>query len=183
MVRVLIAYGTTEGQTAKIAEAMAGALREGGHDVDVRDSASLEAWSVPETYAGVLVGGSVHGGEHQRGLRDFVRRNREALDRVPSLFFSVSLAAGDDDAEAREQARGYIETFVRETGWTPDRAEAIAGALAYSHYGFLIRRIMKLIAKQHGLPTDVSHDYEYTDWPSVEAFAREFGTSLAPEES
>lgn len=83
-------------------------------------------------YDGVLVGGSVHAGDHQSSVREFVRHNRELLDRVPSAFFSVSLAAADPDEEARIEMQTVVDKFVRETGWQPRRVEHIAGALVYS---------------------------------------------------
>jgi len=49
------------------------------------------------------------------------------------------------------------------------------GALLYTQYGFIKRRLIKKIARDKGtLDTDTSHDYVYTDWESVKHFAEEF---------
>ena len=58
MSRVLIPYGTTEGQTAKIAEVIADVLREKGHEADPLDIKSLSD-TVPDGYDASIVGASV----------------------------------------------------------------------------------------------------------------------------
>ena len=37
-------------------------------------------------------------------------------------------------------------------------------------YNFLIRFVMKRIARKAGAPTDTSRDYEFTDWSTLDAF-------------
>src|SRR5215213_10165432 len=96
MMRVLIPYGTTEGLTARISEYVAEVIRGHGYDA-------------------VIVGASIHMGKHEDYVLHFVRENRDELGRLPSAFFSVSMAAHDN----LEEAEGYIEEFVRETGWHP----------------------------------------------------------------
>jgi menaquinone-dependent protoporphyrinogen oxidase len=170
MMRVLIPYGTTEGQTARISEYLADMIRDHGHEVyavDIKGSDALE----PDGYDAVIVGASIHMGKHEDYVRDLVRENRDALERLPSAFFSVSLAAHDDT----EEAEGYIEEFVEETGWRPGMVGLFGGALLYTQYGFIKRHMMKYIARHKGSPdTDISRDYVYTDWESVKRFAEEF---------
>ena len=177
MMRVLIPYGTTEGQTARISEYLAEVIRDHGHEahaVDIKGPGVPE----PDDYDAVIVGASIHMGKHEDYVRDFVRENREALERLPSAFFSVSLAAHDN----MEEAEGYIEEFVRETGWHPAKVGLFGGALLYTHYGFIKRHIMKKIAREKGNPdTDTSRDYVYTEWDGVKHFVEEFLETLVPE--
>jgi menaquinone-dependent protoporphyrinogen oxidase len=170
MMKVLIPYGTTEGQTARIAEYLADVVRDHGHEayaVDIKGSSNPE----PDDYDAVIVGASIHMGKHEDYVRDFVRENRDALERLPSAFFSVSLAAHDDI----EEAESYIEEFVQQTGWRPGMVGLFGGALLYTQYGFIKRYVMKQITRHKGSPdTDTSRDYVYTDWESVKHFAEEF---------
>ena len=170
MMRVLIPYGTTEGLTARISEYVADVVRGHGHEadtVDLKGSVDPE----PDDYDAVIVGASIHMGKHEDYVRDFVRENRDALERLPSAFFSVSLAAHDN----MEEVEGYIEEFVEETGWRPGMVGLFGGALLYTQYGFIKRHMMKYIARHKGNPdTDTSRDYVYTDWESVKHFAEEF---------
>jgi len=141
MTRILIAYGTMEGQTAKIAECIADVIRAHGLDADAVDIKESQS-TIPETYDGVIVGSSIHMGKHDKHVVNFVKANRDTLQRLPSAFFSVSLAVHGDAAEAE----GYVERFEQETGWRPGRIALFAGALLYTHYGFVKRHMMKKIA-------------------------------------
>jgi menaquinone-dependent protoporphyrinogen oxidase len=180
MIRVLIAYGTIEGHTARIAEYLAEVIRAHGqeaHPVDIKRARAL----VPDGYDAVIVGASVHLGKHEQWVRDFVRKNRDALERLPSAFYSVSLAAHDDTEKARQEVADCIDRFVQQTGWRPGRVGRFAGALLYSRYGFFTRWIMKKIARDKGSPdTDTSRDYVYTDWDGVKRFAEEFLEAVVP---
>src|SRR5215208_1114510 len=177
MMRVLIPYGTSEGLTARISEYVADVIRGHGHEadaVDLKGSVDPE----PDDYDAMIVGASIHMGKHEDYVRDFVRENRNALERLPSAFFSVSMAAHDN----MEEAQGYIEEFVRETGWRPSKVGLFGGALLYTHYGFIKRHVMKKIARDKGNPdTDTSRDYVYTEWDGVKHFVEEFLGKLVPE--
>lgn len=177
MVSVLVTYGTTEGHTAKIAEVIADVLRGLGHEVDIVDIQDL-AGMLPESYDAVVIGASIHMGKHDKHVTEFARNNRETLQRLPSAFFSVSLAAHGD----MEEAEGYVEHFEDQTGWRPDQIALFGGALLYTHYGFLKRRIMRRIAadKPGQLGVDTSRDYIYTEWDAVRAFADAFAHHLPP---
>jgi menaquinone-dependent protoporphyrinogen oxidase len=168
--RVLIPYGTSEGLTARISEYVADVIRGHGHEaeaVDLEGSVEPE----PDDYDAVIVGASIHMGKHKDYVLDFVRKNRDELGRLPSAFFSVSIAAHDN----MEEAEGYIEKFVRETGWRPLKVGLFGGALLYTHYGFIKRHLMKKIVRDKGNPdTDTSRDYVYTEWDGVKRFVEEF---------
>ena len=38
---------------------------------------------------------------------------------------------------------------------------------------------MRLLMKRGGHPTDVTRDFDYTDWEAVDRFARECGTMVS----
>ena len=175
MKKVFITYGTTEGQTAKIAEFISDVLRERGHDVTVLDVKET-ADTLPDSFDGAIVGASIHMGKHDHHVVEFVRKHRALLVRVPAAFFSVSLAAHGDDAEAE----GYVEQFEEQTGWRPDKTAIFGGALLYTQYGFVKRHMMKQIVrnKPGSLGTDVSRDYVYTEWDGVKRFAEHFAQDL-----
>ena len=178
MKKILLTYGTTEGQTAKIADFISDVLRSHGHDVtmlDVTDTAD----TIPAGYDAVIVGASIHMGKHDKHVVDFVQKNLDTLARIPAAFFSVSLAAHGDSAEAE----GYVEQFEQETGWQPDKVALFGGALLYTQYGFIKRHMMKKIAgdKPGQLGTDTSRDYVYTEWDGVKRFAEHFAVDLDAE--
>jgi menaquinone-dependent protoporphyrinogen oxidase len=175
MVKVLIPYGTTEGQTAKIAEVLADVIRDLGHQAEAVDIKRLDD-KMPDGYDAVILGASIHMGKHDKRVVEFVHKNLDVLDRLPSAFFSVSLAAHGDTQEAE----GYVDQFEEETGWRSDDVALFGGALLYTHYGFIKRRMMKKIAgdKPGHLGLDTSRDYVYTEWDAVKRFAEQFAGRL-----
>jgi len=175
--KICIVYGTTEGQTATIAGVMAEVIRAHGHDVAAVDVKQARDGLAAEGYDGVIVGASIHMGKHDKRVVEFVQRNREMLEGLRSGFFSVSLAAHGD----LDEAEGYLEQFEQETGWRPAKVALFGGALLYTHYGFIKRRLMKRIAsdKPGQLGTDTSRDYVYTEWDAVRGFAEDFLSQLS----
>ena len=177
MANVLIVYGTTEGQTAKIAHHIGDAGRRLGHDVTVQHAPEIGDEDLG-AFDAVIVGGSLHEGRYQRAVRDFVERHKAFLASRPSAFFSVSLAAASHDPNEQAEARRIATEFVSRAGWAPKRIESFAGALKYTQYSWLKRSLMKYIAAKEGGDVDTSRDFEYTEWDEVTRFAEDFLSSL-----
>ena len=171
MSTLLIVYGSSEGQTRKIAQYVAGVARELGHRAQVEDSAALPAGIDPGWYDGVVIAGSLHAGKHQPALRDFVRAHARALSRLPTALFSVRLSATGSDLPG---ARRCAQALLDETGWTPGLLSLTAGALKYSRYGWLTRWMMRRIARRAGGDTDTRRDYEYTVWGRLRSEVESF---------
>ena len=180
MARVLIVYGTTEGQTAKVAQHIGEAGRRLGHDVSVQHAPEVTDEDLG-AFNAVIVGGSLHEGRYQRAVRSFVDRHKAFLVSRPSAFFSVSLAAASHDSKEREEARRIATDFVTHAGWAPKRIESFAGALKYTQYSWLKRTVMKYIAAKEGGDVDTSRDFEYTNWNEVTRFAEAFLGELASQ--
>jgi menaquinone-dependent protoporphyrinogen oxidase len=177
MAKILIVYGTTEGQTAKIAEHVADVGRRLGHEVVVGQAGEVDEAELPGCDA-VIVGGSLHEGRYQRAVGDFLERNRATLRSLPGAFFSVSLGAASENAAERNEVRRIMSSFVEQSGWGPKFTESFAGALRYTRYSWLKRALMKHIAGKEGGDVDTSRDFEYTDWNQVTRFAESFIASL-----
>ena len=169
---VLIAYASTHGHTAKIAARIAERLGARGVEADLCDL-SAGAPPSPSGHDRVVVAGSIHRGHHQRELVDWVKRHRGDLAGRPSALVSVSLSAAEDTDEARAATQGWLQALAEETGWSPTRSIAVAGALQYREYDFFTRTLMRLLMRHGGHPTDASRDYDFTDWERVDRFADE----------
>lgn len=176
--RILLVYGTRYGQTAKIASRLAAMLDESGCVVDMRDAAELPPSFPLEGTDGIIVGASVLFGRHQRSVERFVRAHRDALNGMPSAFFSVSGAAASTRPEGPVNARRQLEAFIQRTGWQPPLTRCVGGAIAYTEYGPLTRWLIRTIQAREGGPTDTSRDHESTDWEDVRRFAAAFLSRL-----
>lgn len=83
--KVLVAYGTTNGSTAEIAEAVADVLRKAGLTAEAAPAASVRDIT---PYDAVVVGGALYAGRWHRDARRFVHRHRRALAERPLWLFS-----------------------------------------------------------------------------------------------
>jgi menaquinone-dependent protoporphyrinogen oxidase len=176
MFRILVVYGSTYGQTDRVAHRIAAVLSATGHDVDIHRADRLPDSLWLASYDGFVVAASVLMGHHQVYVRDFVRRNATLLNEAPSAFVSVCGAAGSDP----QQAQAYVVALLRETGWRPTVTRSFPGAVAYTRYGWWFRWYLKIISRRKGLPTDTSRDWDLTDWGAVERFAKELAVTLVP---
>jgi len=173
MSRILIVYGTSDGHTAKIAEAIGETLRRKGAIVNVMDA--RRAIGRPESYDGIVVAASVHAGRYQRYVHRWVREHAASLQGKPTAFVSVCLAVLQNKTEVQQHLTAILDRFFTETGWRPTLTKIVAGALLYTRYNWLKRWMMKRIVQKAGGDTDTSRDYEYTDWKDVRKFAVGFG--------
>lgn len=179
MAKILILYGTAEGQTRKIATQVRDWVQAKGHIADLVDSADLPDDLDLSVFGAFILAGSLHEGHHQKPLTHFVIAHREDLVRVPSAFLSVSLTAvHDDDPKHHSEAQACIDSFVRQTGWTPTSTTPVAGALKFTQYDWFKRALMKAISKKEGGAIDTTQDHEYTDWPKLQEFIDAFLATL-----
>lgn len=176
--RILIVYGTTEGQTRKIAEFVADIIRQHGHDTAVFDASAVNEAEPARCQAAILAG-SVHMGRYQRALVHHMHAWHDRLNAIPSAFISVSLSAAGDDPHERAEIDEIAQNALRDAGWHPDAVLHAAGALRFTQYDFFKRWIMRAIAKQHQANVEKTSDTEYTDWPAVKEFIELFLANLA----
>jgi menaquinone-dependent protoporphyrinogen oxidase len=170
--RVLIVYGTTEGQTRKIAWRIAARARELGHEAQLHDSADLASKLQISAFAATIIAASVHQQAHQETVTGFAIAHRDLLNAKVTAFVSVSLSTAL--ASDHVEAQSYVDRFVAETGWRPTKVLLLAGALRYSGYDYFKQQIVKyIVMKGHG-SEDTERDYEFTDWQELSKFVDSF---------
>ena len=184
--RVAVFFATREGHTQRIAERITTDLLVLGFDVDLLAVRRPLPFSL-SNYAAAVLAASVHGGSHEKEMVQFVKDHRSELERITTAFLSVTLSeAGAErrDATPVEHAQFALDVdrmlgkFFNETKWLPTLAKPVAGALLYTHYNFLVRLIMRRIAKKAGAATDTSRDYVYTDWVGLDKFVDDLAAEI-----
>src|ERR1700758_1606045 len=115
--KVLIVYGTTEGQTRKIAAFLKDEAENLGHQVTLADSTSTPP--LPTGYDVVLIGASLHAHKYQSSVFHYIKNNAVALNELKSGFFSVSLTAAGDDSESWKELEVITTNLLKDTGWNP----------------------------------------------------------------
>ncbi|WP_133913091.1 flavodoxin domain-containing protein [Streptomyces sp. NBC_00582] len=115
--KVLVTYGTTNGSTAEIAEAVAAVLRKDGLSAEARPAPDVASVA---SYDAVVVGGGLYAGRWHKDARRFVRRHGRTLAGRPVWLFSsgpLDPSASERDippvrgvrrAMTRLDARGHI---------------------------------------------------------------------------
>lgn len=176
---ILVLYGTTEGQTRKIARFIADGLTARGHEARLVDAGEAEADLDPRAFGAAAIAASLHTGHYQSAVVDFARRHHDALNIMPTVFVSVSLSAASRDADDLDGLARCLADFEHRTQWTPREVYHAAGAFRFSQYDFLKRWALKYIAYRRGQPTDTRKDYELTDWDALGAFVDGFAAKLA----
>jgi menaquinone-dependent protoporphyrinogen oxidase len=171
--KLLVVYATTEGHTRKVAEFISKIAAAQHHTVDLCDSA-MPVHLSKAGYDAVILGGSVHQGQHQISLRNFVFENLTTLNELPCAFFSVSLSAAIDEKMYQQEARDYVTTFLDDVGWQPLETTCIAGALNYGEYDYFKLLVLKLLAGQLAPGIVKAQDTVYTDWEAVKTFTEGF---------
>jgi len=179
-------YATHEGHTGRIAAHVAERLENRGFHVQIRNLKDHPDLKI-EDYEAVILASPVHAGNHDPSMTRFVKKHLNELERVPAAFLSVTLseagaertsATPEEHARFEADVRKMLDIFQKQTGWKPKHVKPVAGALLYTKYNFLIRFIMKRIARKAGAATDTSRDYEYTDWAGLDRFVDGFVTEL-----
>lgn len=158
--KILLVYGSTEGQTRKIAKFCAARLGDKGHDVDIRDSRRRMVDLDLSAYDMVILAGSVHQKTHQESLANFTIAHRKTLKTIPTLLISVSLAIAFENGEA--EARGYAHAFADYVGYEPNEVLLVAGALKFDEYDYYMNQIVEhVVLENRG---KIKGDREFTDW-------------------
>lgn len=173
--RTLILYATDHGQTQRIAERIgtlldARKMPSDQHNIAIDPSEPIAV----DAYDAVIVGSPIHFSHYDVRLSDYLKEYRTALREIPSAFFSVSLGILSDDASEQNEIESITNAYLADTNWNPSLRCHFGGAIRYSRYGWLKRKLMQLFVRKAGGPTDTQFDYEFTDWNSVEQFVDQF---------
>ena len=178
MSRMLVVYGTTEGQARKIARFIADALTRRAEDVVLIDAADVSK-DFPEDlsaagFSAAFVVASVHMQRHNAAATQFAKARARALTAMPGALVSVSLHAYGGEPEDLEEARAYVDDFCAETGWLPKAVHYAAGAVRFAEVDFFKRWIVRRVAADQGVKREPGGDAELTDWRALSGFVDEF---------
>jgi menaquinone-dependent protoporphyrinogen oxidase len=177
---ILIIYATREGHTKRVAEYLADRIRYRALPVTVSELGKLQGGFSLAHYSAAVIAASVHVGKHEYEAINFVKHHRADLNRMLTAFISVSLSqasAQDEQAGSESRAKAaadvqkMTDAFLAETQWHPTLIRPVAGALMYRKYNFVLRMIMKQIARYAGASTDTSRDHVFTHWRDLDDLA------------
>ncbi|MGW6316494.1 MULTISPECIES: flavodoxin domain-containing protein [unclassified Streptomyces] len=159
--KVLVAYATTNGSTARIADAIAEVLHKNGLTAEALSARSVASL---DSYDAVVLGGGLYAGRWHRDARRFVRRHHRALAERPLWLFS----SGPLDATASERdippVRGVRRTMDR---LGAEEHRTFGGCLEEGAKGFVARKIVS--SGKGG---------DFRDFPQIEKWAAGIASEL-----
>lgn len=162
---VLIAYGTIEGQTGKIAKFVAEQVAHAGETPVLFDTSDKTGKLSFEEVDKVILAASVHERRHPVPFEVFVSSNREVLKTLPTQLLSVSLKAAF--AEGREEAADYADELKLRTGLSPDSELLVAGAIRTDSYDFYASQILRHVVLDGQEFDPQIRDHEFTNWDEI----------------
>jgi len=139
--KILVTYASRYGTTGAVAEAIGRTLCDAGFDVDTRPAKHVEDVG---RYGAVVVGSAVIRASWLPDTLEFIRKNRDALARMPVAYFLTCITLHEDNAETRKLARTYMEpTLKAAPDVQPVDMGFFAGALDFSKLNMVVRMMMK----------------------------------------
>ena len=174
MAKVLILYSTTDGHTVEICKRMQSVIEAAGDAVELAnlaDGPQLADFDFDK----VVIGASIRYGKHQKTVYEFIRNNRDTLERCPNALFSVNVVARKPEKNTPE-TNPYLQKFLKQIDWVPQNLGVFAGKIVYPALGPVDRTMIRFILWMTKGPTDPTGTYEFTDWDKVEAFGRKIAS-------
>ena len=170
MDKILIVYSTTDGQTKNICEKIITIGKKKG-TIDLLSIDQVSDLKISK-YRKIIIGASIRYGKHNPLVYEFIKLNKEELEKKFTAFFTVNVVARKKEKNLPE-TNPYMKKFLELSGWQPNKLAVFAGKIDYPSYRFFDRLIIRFIMFITKGPIDASQTYEFTDWKKVEKFAKE----------
>jgi len=138
MNKILVTYATMAGSTAEVAQVVGEELAKTGLQVDVLP---LEQVKDLEGYAGVVVGAPMIMGWHRAAQR-FLRRHRDAFQRIPLAAFVMAISLTKTDVKDLGNVLVIVdEKLPRE----PEKAGSLSFKERYASLSNYLKPILKAV--------------------------------------
>ncbi|MDW4496795.1 flavodoxin domain-containing protein [Sulfitobacter sp. D35] len=168
---VLIVFATVEGQTGKIADAVARTVRDTGRQAVLFDTAKRTAPVSFEGVRQVILAAPVHERRHPETFEVFLAAHRASLAMCETLMLSVSLSASFE--EGLEEAEEYVTEMAMRTGLTPDETMLVAGAIRSDRYDYFSQQVLRHVVLRDR-DVDPGGPHEFTDWAALASAVTRF---------
>jgi len=167
MSKILVAYATKYGSMQEVAEAIAEELRAGGVETDLRQAHDVRDVS---GYSAVVVGGPFYYFWWHGDVRNFLKKNRKALERLPVAVFGGG--PFNDDPKEFADVGAQLDKAVAKYEWLKPKASLVVGG---KHDPSVLRFPDNNPAMKNIPPSDIR------DFDAIRAWARTLPDVLGVE--
>lgn len=122
--RILVAYATRYGSTKEVAEKVAATLRQAGLEVDLQPARDVRDLT---PYEGVVVGAPLIIGRWHKDARQFVSRQRRALETLRVAVFALGPTHDPRDEEEWANAQKQVDKTLAAYPWLKLTSIALFG--------------------------------------------------------
>ena len=154
---ILIAYATRAGSTTEVAAAIGEIIKQRGFRVAVKPVKEVPSL---KDYQAVILGSAIRMGNWLPEAVDFVKKNQQALNRVPTAVFTVHMLNTGDDETSRNNRMAYLDS-VRPLLNNPEEVY-FEGKMDFSRLSTLDRMIAKLVK---------AVESDHRDWEGIRSWA------------
>ena len=163
--KLLILYSTVDGHAKHICEYAQDKLK-GDKDIIIASLDDDPTHNLSD-FDEILLGASVRYGFHRKNVYEFVRENKDELDKKKTAFFSLNLTARKPE-KASPETNPYIVKFLKKVDWNPNLKSVFAGRLDYPSLNCPNRLAILLIMAITNGPKDLSKVHDFTNWSKVD---------------
>lgn len=169
---LLIAFGSVEGQTGKIARFIARLAEDAGEDVQVVDTARQTTAIDYEGLKAVILAASVHERRHPKRFEAFIASEQATLAQLRTLAISVSMSAAFP--EGHDEAQDYLDEMKMRTELSPDAEMLVAGAIRSREYDYYATQVLRHVVLRGRSYDPAVQEHEFTDWEALGNAVRTF---------
>ena len=162
---LLILYSTVDGHTKHICEYMVEKLNK-EKDISIASIEESDKYNLSD-FQEIVLGASVRYGYHRKNVYEFIKVNKELLEKKKTAFFSLNLTARKPEKNTPE-TNPYIIKFLKKVQWEPTIKGVFAGRLDYPNLDCANKLAILFIMVITNGPKDISQVYELTDWKKVD---------------
>ncbi len=163
--KLLILYSTVDGHTKHICEYILEKLNK-DKDITISPIEESDKYDL-SNFSEIVLGASVRYGYHRKNVYEFVKTNKETLEKKKTAFFSLNLTARKPEKNTPE-TNPYIIKFLQKVQWEPTTKGVFAGRLDYPSLDCANKLAILFIMVITNGPKDISQVYELTDWKKVD---------------
>jgi menaquinone-dependent protoporphyrinogen oxidase len=173
--RVLIAFSSGYGTTREVAQ-------EVGRILETDPHLTVEIESIDQVvdlapYEAVIIGSSVRAQHATANVADFITSHRLDLAKKKFALFLVCLAANNQEGREKVMAQ-YVPPLLESSPQIhPISIQAFGGKIDFDKLNHVMKRLMRRVLANTGLPTNGSVDTR--DWDYIREWAGELKNKLA----